>query len=455
MNNEIITYWDWLLAPFYIIVIYIVASRIKNNNIKKNSTYKYFLWGLFAKIFGAICLCLIYVYYYKEGGDTLAYQSSAKVLVNLLFDSPLNFFKVFFGDTTPENYSYFNSNTGYPEFWIDTQTFNVVRLCTFFELFACKSYLVTSIIVSVISFTGVWKLYLLFCELYPVIYRQLALSVLFIPSLVFWGSGMLKDSWTLSAACWFCVSFYKVFIRRENIIYYVISMIISVLILTSIKPYIFIGIFPGCLLWLVWGRITKITNLFLRILAGPVIVSFGVSIGVFAWISLSSGFGEYSSIDKIVMKAHISSEDLKQEHYHGNSFDIGSYDPTLQGMLSKFPEATIAGLFRPFLWEAKNIVMILSGIENLMLLLFAIYCILKKPVRFFTFAFSDPLVLFCLSFAIIFAFSVAISTSNFGALVRLRIPLLPFFLSGLFMIHFNSQKENVELKKTKSVYPVS
>jgi hypothetical protein len=307
----------------------------------------------------------------------------------------------------------------------------------------------------VISFTGVWKLYLLFCELYPVIYRQLALSVLFIPSLVFWGSGMLKDSWTLSAACWFCVSFYKVFIRRENIIYYVISMIISVLILTSIKPYIFIGIFPGCLLWLVWGRITKITNLFLRILAGPVIVSFGVSIGVFAWISLSSGFGEYSSIDKIVMKAHISSEDLKQEHYHGNSFDIGSYDPTLQGMLSKFPEATIAGLFRPFLWEAKNIVMILSGIENLMLLLFAIYCILKKPVRFFTFAFSDPLVLFCLSFAIIFAFSVAISTSNFGALVRLRIPLLPFFLSGLFMIHFNSQKENVELKKTKSVYPVS
>src|ERR1035441_9685218 len=105
MNNEIITFFDWLLAPFYIIVIYIVASRIKNNNIKKNPIYKYFLWGLFAKIFGAVFLCLIYVYYYSAGGDTLSYHETSQTLVNLLFDSPINFFKVFFGSATPDRKS--------------------------------------------------------------------------------------------------------------------------------------------------------------------------------------------------------------------------------------------------------------------------------------------------------------------------------------------------------------
>jgi hypothetical protein len=105
-------------------------------------------------------------------------------------------------------------------------------------------------------------------------------------------------------------------------------------------------------------------------------------------------------------------------------------------VLSKFPAATVAGLFRPYLWEAKNIVMLVSGLENIIILFFVLYVFFRKPLIAINSVFSNPIVLFCLIFSIFFAFSVAISTSNFGALVRLRIPMMPFFLSGLVIIEY-------------------
>jgi len=39
------------------------------------------------------------------------------------------------------------------------------------------------------------------------------------------------------------------------------------------------------------------------------------------------------------------------------------------------------------------------------------------------------------------AFGVGIATANFGALVRYKIPLVPFYFSALFLIYQISEKE--------------
>ena len=56
--------------------------------------------------------------------------------------------------------------------------------------------------------------------------------------------------------------------------------------------------------------------------------------------------------------------DLKSDYYKGNSFDIGDYDANISSMLLKAPAAINAALFRPYIWQANNIVMFLSSIEN-------------------------------------------------------------------------------------------
>lgn len=433
-TDVIISYWDWLLCPFYLLIILIVASRIKNKYIQVSPIYRYWLWGLFVKIFGAIALCLIYIYYYKEGGDTLHYHSSAIAFVNLLLQSPMSFLEILFTPSTLENYSYFNQETGYPDFYFQQYEANVSKLLVLLELLSMKSYIITSILMAVVSYTGIWKLYQMFCEIYPKLYKQFAISVLFIPSVVFWGSGILKDSWTIAACGWFCYSFYQLFIIRKRIIFYSIAILLSALVLILIKPYIFVAVMPGCLIWGAWNKIISIKNYILRILCIPFVLGLGIGSGVLLWSTISPNLGVYSSVDSMIAKASASSEDLKQEYYQGNSFDIGSYDKSVSGILSKFPIAVIAGLFRPYIWESKNIVMAFSGIENFIVLLFFFYVFIKNPLSSIKNLFVSPLALFSFIFAIFFAFSVAISTSNFGALVRLKIPLMPFFISALFII---------------------
>src|ERR1035437_4050380 len=447
MNAQILTYWDWLLAPFYLLAIYVIASYIKNRKINDNSIYKFFLWGLFAKIFGSICVCLIYVYYYNEGGDTLSYHKDGIAMVNLLFYSPLDFFKVMFSPFQKEYLSYFTNETGFLEYWRNPQAFNTDRFVTLLELIGMKSYLVSSVLMAVLSFTGIWKLYFTFCECYPKLYKQFAISILFIPSVVFWGSGLLKDSLTLAAAGWYVYSFYRVFISRHKMTSNIITIVISILVMIMIKPYIFIGLLPGSILWMTWNRLLKIKNLMFRILVAPIIAGGGILIGTLLWMTTSSNLGEYTDMDSIVKKAHISYSDLKMDYYHGNSFDIGDYDPTLSGMLSKFPQAVNAGLFRPYIWEAKNPVMVVSWLENLIFLSLTLFFLIRRPVSFITSLFTNPLVLFSIIFGVFFAFSVAISTSNFGAMVRLRIPAIPFFLSGIILIEYLSREKEQNKKK--------
>lgn len=445
-----IVLFDWLLAPIYILIICIIAAIIKKRKERNNPIYKFFLWGLVAKIIGAITLCLIYVYYYHEGGDTLWYHWDCIIFLKLFLKSPSDFFTTMF-NLVPhsQQYFFFDSTTGYPGFWNDPPALHTVRFTTIVEMIGMGLYLPSSVIMAVISFSGVWKLYEMFCELYPNLYKQFAIVILFVPSVVFWGSGILKDSWTLSAACWYCYSMYKVFIVRDKILRNVITMSISIFIMVAIKPYIFVGLLPGSILWIISSRMAKVKNLFIRILITPIILLFGVSLGIVLWSATSSNLGAYSSIDSMLLKANVSYEDLKKDYYHGNSFDLGEYDPTVSGLLAKFPMGFITGLFRPFLWEAKNPVMLISGIENFIILLMTIYFLIRRPVSFIVSMISNPMVMFCFIFGVLFAFLVAMSTSNFGALVRLRIPAIPFFLAGLVLVEYLSRERDKQKKMQK------
>ena len=55
-------------------------SRKKNIAIKKHPEYRYYLWGLYAKVLGGVFFTLIYLYYYGNG-DTVSFYLSAIPLV--------------------------------------------------------------------------------------------------------------------------------------------------------------------------------------------------------------------------------------------------------------------------------------------------------------------------------------------------------------------------------------
>ena len=143
-----LTIWDFILLPFYLLLIYIIASWIKNKHIEKSPEYKYYVWGLFAKIFGGIGVCLIYTLYY-DGGDTTAYIRSSIALGNLLFKEPAGFFSILTGNLTTENWSLFDYTTGWPSYYRrqDVKSFSVVRFVSIFSILGFKSFIFTTILI--------------------------------------------------------------------------------------------------------------------------------------------------------------------------------------------------------------------------------------------------------------------------------------------------------------------
>ena len=310
----------------------------------------------------------------------------------------------------------------------------VVKICWLLCLVTFKSFIGMTIILALISYSAIWRLYQVFAREFPKLTKEFAIALLFIPSVIFWGSGLLKDTITFASVCLFASSFSILMTRKENVLKNILLLIISSLLLIWIKPYIFFALLPGSILWYGGIQVFRVNNRLVKALTTPFLISISLLSG-YLMLNLMSGFlGEYS-LEKVLDKAVLTQNDLKSDYYQGSSFDIGSFDATVTGILSKMPSAINAALFRPYIWETYNLTMLMSGIENLLLLVFTIYLTIKLRVyNLFRLMFRHRILFFTVYFSIFFAFSVGLTTSNFGSLVRYKIPAIPFFLISLIII---------------------
>jgi hypothetical protein len=309
------------------------------------------------------------------------------------------------------------------------------------------SYFASAILVAWFTYGGMWKLYQTFLLEFPTLKREFAIACLFIPSCVFWGSGLMKDSFTLSAVGWFTYGFYHFFIRKQRNISYATCLLVAAFIILAIKPYIFFALLPGSILWLSNNAVKKINHGFIRIIATPVILSLGGIAGYVALDQMGDNLGQYK-LDTVLDKAVVTQKDMKADYYGGKTYDIGEFDASIGGIMSKAPIAIFSGIFRPAIWDVKNAVMLISSLENTYLLVLTLFLLIKlKFIGFFSLIRKNPMLLFCMLFSIFFAFSVGLTVANFGSLVRLRLPELPFFVAGIFMLkHLYEKQSGIKVK---------
>lgn len=427
--------WEWLALIFYVIIIFLIGAYIQRKKVRRDPSYHYYNIGLLAKVGGGLAFALIYMLYYG-GGDTFSYYETSLAFSNMLGQDPNNFMEVFFGGATQENKSAFTHETGVPlgYIFLDPENLMVSKLTFPFLLLGLNSYLLTTLLVSVFTFIGLWRLYRTFVSHYPHLKRNLAITTLFVPSVVFWGSSILKDSFTLAATCYF-ISYTDALINRKgNLFGNLIPLLLSAYFILSIKPYLFIILIPGTLVWLSYGALQKIRSRLARYMVVPFIYLSILGGSYLILSSIGGVLGRYS-FEQAFQMAAVIQEDLQQEYYHGHTFDIGDFEPTPTGVLSKFPIGTVSGLYRPFLPEVANVVMLASALETTVLLVMTVLPFIRNNwSHLFGFITSNPLLVYCLVFSVLFAFMIGVTTPNYGALVRFRIPFLPLFASSLMIL---------------------
>lgn len=439
---------DFMIASFLVIIFLITASQKKKRLSETLPQYNYFLIGLIVKFASVFAFLCIFIYYY-EGGDTLAYHEGAVAMRNLFYKSPLHYLDLMVSPITWEKYmNYFNAETCRPPTWMikKESNFTVIRLASLVQLFLPNAILSANLIFARIAYGALFKLYDMFCSFFPGREKVLAFAFLFTPSVSFWGSGIMKDTIALSSICWVIVLFYQLFIQKRGFtIPRVVGIIFCIWAIFTVKTYLLLALLPGLIIWFNFQRILSVKNPFVKFFVFPVMLA-GSFFGVISFYAANSElFGVYGA-DSVLNEAAKVQQDLtREEAYGSNSFDIGRFDPTPAGVISKIPAALFAGLFRPFITESGGSpTMILAGIENLILIfLFVVALIKTRIIGFFSFIFSNPLLILGFVFTLLLAFSIGLTSANFGALVRYKVPLVPFMVT-LILLNIYRPKPKTE-----------
>lgn len=444
------TSFDILDIFFSVILVFIISAwskKIEAKNIDKIPAYKYFKKGLFLKLAGAIIFCLVYVLFYG-GGDTTNYFKGIQSMHAVAANNLMDYFKLLFLDNGQEAKKMFYMVKNWPPNYMfkDSRTFLVIKLTSLISFFGLGGFMATTILLATLSFNWIFKLYTFIFNRYPLFHKELNWALLFLPSTLFWGSGIMKDTFTFAATCYSVYGLQKIFISKDRSLGTIIQLIFSIYLIINIKSYILFALLPGLIFMANFERLKKIKSIFIKIIFIPLMILLTFGLANILLFDFQELFGRYSA-DRLLEEAAIQNQDLQRDVYGNNSFNIGEFEPTLAGVSAKFIPAVNAAIFRPYLWESGGSpTMIFSGLETMFIMIFSIFNLIKSPILYLKNIFKDPFLLFCLLFTLILGFGVGLSTSNFGALVRYKIPFMPF----IFFLILVAGKKGKEKKLSKT-----
>jgi hypothetical protein len=422
---------DFLLFPVYVLIFYFIFSA-RRKNYTDPILKHYHKQGFWIKIVAVMAFTFFNTMISVGDSFLLFFTEGTNICHMILKDSSqikwLYLPSIDFDQTLLKN----PANMGYLK---GENNYMIVRITAILSFLSFQKYLILNLFFSMLSFSGVWRLYRFFYEQYPHLHKQLAIAILYLPTFVFWSSGILKDPICTGALGWITYALYETFYKKKDLIKNVIIIFISGYLLYVIKVYILISYVPFFFLFLVLKNVNLIKSRVMRIgfVVGLIVAAITMFTTVMA--QLAGTLGAYGGEDvtkniSIYQKAYAEQEDV------GSSFSLGvEYDGSVQSLLKIAPAAIVATLFRPFLWESKKISTLFSSIESMFILFFTLSVFYKAgPVNFVRSIAKDPAVLYCLLFSLLFALFVGATTANFGTLVRYKIPCMPFYVAAMFII---------------------
>ena len=167
---------DYLLTPFYLALFYGLAYAVRPA-VTNKYTVKYFLPAFSVKIVGTLALGILYHTIY--GGDTNNYFHYASVVYSAFGKSFGTGLSLIFtdGTMTPDISPY---ALQIPWFGPGSNEYFVIRVAAVCALLGFNTYSVSALFFAVLSFTGMWAMYMTFAKIRPQVYKELAIAVFFL-----------------------------------------------------------------------------------------------------------------------------------------------------------------------------------------------------------------------------------------------------------------------------------
>jgi hypothetical protein len=416
-------------TSFFIFLIYKLPFFEAAGISKKSITFVFIL-----KILFGLLLWAIYTFYYpnRSTADIYKYFDDSKVLFDALKTKPEHYFRMLFG--IGNNTAEFDAYYEHMNYWArkdGTGTFNdghtVIRFNAFIRLFSKGYYTIHTVFIcfiSLIGFTAIYKAFIPFLENKR---QELFFIVFLLPSVLFWGSGVLKE-----ALLFFTLGILIYYFQRPFTWKSLCICLVAAILMALSKFYVWLALMPA-LIFLLVIKNTGTKKTFLKFCIVFISIAFaGTNIDRFSpiqnpLVTLAQKQIEFNSL----ATGNANDSNHNNIPAAGSRIAIHVLQPTFVSFIKNAPIALWNVLFRPYPWEMRSAFMALAGLENVFIIFFLSVCIIYSLPRTFI---KWEYVLFCLSFAVIQFLIIGETTPIIGAIARYKIPSLPFLLIAFLFI---------------------
>jgi len=440
---------DFIMIPFSIFIIWNLGNFFKKNIFNEPEIRKYFMPALFLRLSCAILTALLYTYYYGYG-DTFEYYKGGEVIKTALLNSDFGVaWELMFG-----NYNNYSSEaTRYMgDIWQFNNTSNRFVMCisAIFSLLTFSSFISISLFFTFFSSIGSWLIFLTFYSMNKTLAKPFSYAVLFVPSFLFWGSGIMKEPICIFGLGGIFYATNQLILKKEFRLKYFTLFLISAFLLFQVKVYILISFLIACIPWITAKLRLPIKSFYVRTSLKFIFLLILIFITTKFYDLIGSSFQAFASPENILEQLDYTQTAQIINSEGGSGYELDEILLTPFGISSYAISAVHVSLFRPSIFEINKPINIPMALESMIMLLLTLYTFFKVGIlRTLKFIFSETTILFCIIFTLVLGIIVGATSFNFGTLARYRTPFLPFYFAALILILNKGGliKSQVELTK--------
>ncbi len=386
--------------------------------------------------------------FYFKGGDTSLYYQATQDIRAAIKDNPDNLWlalkssKITYKNPLFDYFYYDNYEYDMTyNYMLSAANYFPSKLALLPSYLFFNSYLCICLCFGFFALGGAIRLFKTFYHFYPELWKPLAFACLFLPSVCYWSSGLLKDPICFGAVGYIAYAFLNIFVKKEKFFISAVIILFCGMLLYFIKVYILLVLVLALIIWQ-FAEVNKlIENKTLRSIFAILTFASSILVGYLLLNYLTSmEAGQQYQLDKIAGNAEYQRQmyaNVAQQTGNSDSnFTINNSNPLLMVF-----GGIVATFYRPFVWEINTPIALLSALESSIFLFLTLFLIYKKGLKkFFSLSFSEPRILMCFIFAFVFSVAVGTASANFGALSRYKIPCMPFYLIMIILLY---QKTNL------------
>jgi hypothetical protein len=370
------------------------------------------------KISCGILIGFLYWSYYGGTGDTIYYYELAQALFQYFRTDRISFSEWIGFESLTLTHAEFSAQS-------EPRTFFFVRFISFLYGLTQGNYLTISIYLSFFTALATWAFAYELVKISKQNKFAIYIALLFIPSITFWSSGLLKES-LMTIAIYTLGYFFLKWMSKPKQWFYLIPAILCVVVLWKVKYYVPIALLPVVFLTLVFTQSRFLPDCPFPRKSALYLVLLAVGGIAVAFIHPVFNSGRFFELIRISHDVIVLNSTEAVIHFQ-------PADSNLMFFSQNLALAWFTGIFRPFLWEAFSTFSLLWASEKFIFTILAVIAVIFAFKLNFTQA-EKWWGIAILIYATVLSAVITLATPNFGTLIRYEVAYMPFLWLVVLLI---------------------